>query len=409
MESKYLKYKKKYLDLQNKIRKMIGGNIDLRVTNFTHIIELLRGVDEKCINSFIKSENISNELINIERVIGSGVNGEVLLISLKGFAPIAVKTIPISKSDYNNIRSYNEGDLNVVSVLAEMKALELCTSYVLKKKSPHYNIIYKHLVCTNCEYIGDKVLGQTYNDTFDKSHESTLGKIRETNALAENNYRLRQYKIKDVQLFNKISGNIIPQYCVYILNEIADGDMMQLLTKDLSFNDFKIYLFQIFSALNLCYIEDEMSHHDLHCKNILFVNDMYNNTEHDLYNIIIQNDDGTGRESIHVRLPLNGKMLRIWDFGRVNIQGKIHIIGNSYYAETKRERFEKDINKLFNDGSLGLKKNPHINTKAEFIALIDMIHTKYKEAGYFGLMKYMIEQINEINGTCVTERYKYNF
>jgi len=210
------------------------------------------------------------------------------------------------------------------------------------------------------------------------SHEATLGKIRETNAIAEGNYSLRQYKIKDVQLFNKTSGNIIPQYCVYILNENADGDMLQLLTEDLSFNDFKIYLFQIFSALNLCYIENEMSHHDLHCKNILFVNDLYNNTDHDLYNIIIQNDDATGRESIPVRLPLNGKMLRIWDFGRVNIQGRIHIIGTTYYRETKRERFNKDIYKLFNDGSLGLKNNPRIIIKPHFIEFIIMIDSIYE-------------------------------
>jgi len=38
-----------------------------------------------------------------------------------------------------------------------------------------------------------------------------------------------------------------------------------------------------------------------------------------------------------------------------------------------------------------------------------MIETAYMKAGYFGLMKYMIQQINEINGSCVNERYKYNF
>jgi hypothetical protein len=325
-----------------------------------------------------------------------------------GINNIAVKTIPISEDDYNNIIQYND-NLNVVSALAEIKALELCNRYVLNKKSPHYNVMYKFLLCTNCQYVGKKVLEQAYKDTFDASYNDKLNKIRQYNARIEDNSLLRQYKIKDVQQFNKTSENIIPQYCVYILNENADGDMMQLLTEDLSFNDFKIYLFQIFSALNLCYIENEMSHHDLHCKNILFVNDMYNNTDYDLYNIIIQNDDGTITESIPVRLPLNGKMLRIWDFGRVNIQEKIHIIGSTYHRETKRERFEKDVKKLFDDGSLGLKQNSHINTKAEFIALIDMIKTKYVEAGYFGLMKYMIEQINEINGTCVTERYKYNF
>jgi len=66
MKSKYLKYKQKYLDLRNKMRKLIGGNIDLRCSNFMGITELLQGVDEKCINSFVKRENISNELINID-------------------------------------------------------------------------------------------------------------------------------------------------------------------------------------------------------------------------------------------------------------------------------------------------------------------------------------------------------
>jgi hypothetical protein len=139
MESKYLKYKKKYLDLQNKIRKMIGGNIDLRAKNFTCIIELLQSIDKNCINSFIKEENISEGIIKIEKLLGSGVNGEVLLTNMIGINNIAVKTIPISEDDYNNIIQYND-NLNVVSALAEIKALELCNGYVLNKKSPQKSL-----------------------------------------------------------------------------------------------------------------------------------------------------------------------------------------------------------------------------------------------------------------------------
>ena len=121
--------------------------------------------------------------------------------------------------------------------------------------------------------------------------------------------------------------------------------MSSLLTPDLTFNNLKIYLFQIFSALNLCYIEHEMSHHDFHCKNVLFVNDEYNDVDHDLYNIIIEKDDKSEKEIIPVKLPLNGIILRILEFGRVNIQGKMHILKSTYFKEEKRHRFHKDVQK----------------------------------------------------------------
>jgi hypothetical protein len=410
MYSKYLKYKNKYLNLRYKIKNLIGGNIILRSTNFTRINSLLDGIDVlKCINSFIKEENIPADLFQIERIIGSGVNGEVLSIKLTGDETIAVKTIPISKNDYDNIRGYDEHNIDVVSALAEIKTLELCTQYVLQKKSPHFNMMYKYLLCNNCAYIGDKVQDQRFGDMFNPSYTDKLNEIKRVNAIAEGNSPARGYKIKDVQQFNKTSGNIISQYCVYIFNENANGDMQSLLTPDLSFDTFKIYLFQIFSALNLCYVELEMSHHDLHCKNILFVNDEYDSVDHDLYNIIIKKDDEPETEIIPVKLPLNGKMLRIWDYGKVNIQGKIHITGTTYFREDKRNRFKKDIHKLFNDGQLGLIHNQFINTKGEFIEFIREIEQNYDENGYFGLMKYLIEKINEINTTCVTERFKYNF
>lgn len=87
-------------------------------------------------------------------------------------------------------------------------------------------------------------------------------------------------------------------HCVYIFNEIAHGNMDNLITPTLSLYDFTIYLFQIFSALNLCYIENEMSYHDLHCRNILFINDEYKYVDHDLYNIIIEIDDKTNKDII---------------------------------------------------------------------------------------------------------------
>jgi hypothetical protein len=270
-------------------------------------------------------------------------------------------------------------------------------------------MMYTYLLCKNCEYIGAKVQEQKFSDSFDISYKDIINEIKRKNAIIENNNPARSYKIKDIQEFNKISKNIIPQYCVYIFNELANGDMMSLLSHDLLFCDLKIYLFQIFSALNLCYINNEMSHHDLHCKNILFHNDKYKDVDHDKYNIIIENDNKLIRQNIVVKLPLNGKMLRIWDFSRVNIQGKIHIIGSSYHIENKRVRFLKDINKLFNDGQLGLKNNEYICANKEFMNFIIEIEHKYNENGFYSLMLYLIEKINEINTTCDKERDRYNF
>jgi len=411
MENKYLKYKNKYLNLRNKIRNLIGGNINLRCDNYCKITSLLKQINSsRCINSFIKEDNIPKELFNIEKVIGSGANGEVLSIKLKGYPEnIAVKTIPITKTDYDIIKSYDNHSINVVSALAEIKALEICTQYILTKKSPHFNMMYKHLLCTNCQYIDVKVQEQRFTDIIEKSYTKKLEEIKKANAHVEGNSPQRGYKIKDVQEFNKTSENIIPQYCFYIFNENAHGDMSSLLTPDLTFNNLKIYLFQIFSALNLCYIEHELSHHDFHCKNVLFVNDEYNDVDHDLYNIIIEKDDKSEKEIIPVKLPLNGIILRIWDFGRVNIQGKMHILKSTYFQEEKRHRFHKDVQKLFNEGELGLKMNVNISCNKEFIDFIIKLESKYAENGYFGLMKYLIKKINEINTSCVTERYRYNF
>ena len=393
------------------MKSLIGCNIILRRENYKKITVLLEKIDSiKCINSFIGEENISKNLVNIERVIGSGVNGEVLSIKLTGHDElIAVKTIPITKTDHDHIIKYIDGNINIVYALAEIKALDICTQYVLTNKSPHFNIMYKYLLCKNCQYFDIKVQEKTFIDYVDPLCKDILDKIKKDNAIKEGNHINRCYKIKDIQEYNKKSKKVISQYCVYIFNERANGDMQYLLNCDLTFNNLKIYLFQIFSALNLCYIENEMSHHDLHCKNILFVNDEYKDVDHDLYNIIIENDDKTETKTIPVKLPLNGKMLRIWDFGRVNIQGKIHIISSPYFRENKKVRFMKDVEKIFNDAQLGLKNNPIIRSNDDFIKFIDEIIKKYNENGYFSLMNYLIEKINEINTTCNSERFRYNF
>ncbi len=411
MQSKYLKYKNKYLNLRKKIKYLVGGNILLRVENSRRIIERLERIElTKCINSFKIEDKIGSELIEIERILGSGVNGEALSIILKGPEPItvAVKTIPISKNDYDNFTRYRDG-IDVISPLAEIKALEICTQYVFNQKSPHFNITYKHLLCNNCKYVDEKVQNLSFNDGFPETYKEKLNEIKKANAIKEGNSIKRGYKIKDIQQFNNIDEHIIDQYCIYIFNEKADGDMSNLINDTLSFNNLKIYLFQIFSALNLCYIEDEMSHHDLHSKNILYVNDEYNDVDHDLYNIVIETDDKSNRETIPVKLPLNGKMLRIWDFGKVNVQNRIHIIKSSYFRENKRERFSKDVEKFLGNGEGGLLDNQYINSNREFREFIEAIRQKYIENGYYNLMKYLIEKINEINVTCVTERNKYNF
>lgn len=64
-------------------------------------------------------------------------------------------------------------------------------------------------------------------------------------------------------------------------------------------------------------------------------------------------------------------------FGRVNIQKKIHIINSSYFSENKRIRFKKDIDKLFIDGQLGLKNNPYICNRPEFMCIINELIHKY--------------------------------
>jgi hypothetical protein len=334
---KYLKYKNKYLNFKNI---MIGGASaggddrinDNRIAIFNENTELLKNIDlYKCINSFIKKDNVPDGLLQKEKIIGSGVNGEVISMRLPNNNTIAVKTIPMTKNNYDKFIAHKDLDLSkdlnlsVVSAIAEIKALEICTNYVLRCKSPHFNAMYKYLLCENCKYIDTKVQETRFEDNINELYKIDVNKIRSANAILEGNSEMRPYRIKDIQQFIKETGNIIQQYCIYILNENADGDMLRLLTPELSFNDLKIYMFQIFSALNLCYINDEMSHHDLHCKNILFVNYVYNNVDCDLYKIIIKKDDGTEEKSIDVKLPLNGKMLRIWDFGRVNIQRKIYI------------------------------------------------------------------------------------
>ena len=189
------------------MKSLIGCNIILRRENYKKITVLLEKIDSiKCINSFIEEENISKNLVNIERVIGSGVNGEVLSITLTGHDElIVVKTIPITKTDHDHIIKYIDGNINIVYALAEIKALDICTQYVLTNKSPHFNIMYKYLLCKNCQYFDIKVQEKTFIDYVDPLCKDILNKIKKDNAIKEGNHINRCYKIKDIQEYNKKS------------------------------------------------------------------------------------------------------------------------------------------------------------------------------------------------------------
>ena len=104
--------------------------------------------------------------------ISYGVNGEVISMKLPNNNTIAVKTIPMTKNNYDKFIAHKDLDLSknlnlsVVSAIAEIKALEICTNYVLRCKSPHFNAMYKYLLCENCEYIDTKVQETRFEDNI---------------------------------------------------------------------------------------------------------------------------------------------------------------------------------------------------------------------------------------------------
>jgi len=401
-KDKYLKYKNKYLQLNN----MNGGEIRIIREKFIRIGENISQFSRAyCFNTFTANEKKLNELFVIGGVLGTGVNGEVLSVNLRNAENdiIAVKTIPVSQSDYTSIDTKcNDGVNKVSSTKAEIEALKIVTRYVLDNKSPHFNIMYGYFLCDSCKYHGPDILNRVFDDTIDSEYRTRINSIREKNARAEGNHIERKYRIKDVQELNNEQLSI-KQHCIYILSEIADGDMSKLITADLSFDNLKIYLFQIFSALNLCLIEDEMSHHDLHIKNILYINDNHEDFDHDIYNFVVIKND---REEVKVcvKLPLNGKILKLWDFGRVNIQRKIHITGSTYFREDRKIRFFRDIEKLITSSPIGLN---NIISNVDFKVFLSAIITNYQENGYYGLMMFLIENINEINSECSKPRFTY--
>ena len=355
-----------------------------------------------CINPIITERRTKD--LEFLKSIGNGVNGEAIIVKNTILNLImAVKIIPLLHEEYD------KKDLTV-SAFAEVYAMKICNNFIIHGISPHFNMYYAHFLCDGCDYYGIELSNKNVVTKKPIANEELSSIIRKNQAIFTDNGGLRP-KIRDVIEYNKLEllnhrPIIIKTPCMYILNELADGDMTNLLSNTLTYNELVVYLFQIYSAIYLCYLH-KITHHDLWAKNVLYKNDIIDTSIHDYdqYTFIY------GSLTCSVKVPLVGKILLIWDFGRVNIEG---VINTTYNREPMFERLKYDVDKIINMADYGIKniinKLELESSKKEMMnKLIDDIIPNYNSGnkGIEGVLLYLIYNINLINKECTKKRYEY--
>lgn len=215
----------------------------------------------------------------IKRIGTKSVDGEVYkaCYPLNCKNKIAVKKIEIPVLDEEQ-KGYAKNFLRKDAVnsdnpiWAELTFLTICTEFVKKRICPNLPMYFRYDYCNRCP------------DTTRKS-------------------------------------------CVYISNELADGDLKNFLGNcNFSFDELVSCYYQILLGLYTLKLRIKLQHNDLHQGNVLFHNLKKNSTgackrpvltpkEYFRYKI---NEGGD-----YIDVPIYDKLFVIWDFGRSFIKGKI--------------------------------------------------------------------------------------
>ena len=154
--------------------------------------------------------------------------------------------------------------------------------------------------------------------------------------------------------------------CLYITNELADGNLREYLkTDNYSLDELMSCFYQIFLGLYALKYHFGVEHNDLHAGNVLFHNLNRKDKKPEIWRYKFD-------DKFYIDVPIYDKLFVIWDFGRSTIKGKVepseileisedyntgnlyedygHVVSNlisSEYSYTDRNKAKK--NKIFID------------------------------------------------------------
>lgn len=348
-EKKYLKYKQKYLksvkykcnqnytkELSNLCIKDSKGkysdktrcinkctNYQITISNELRFSRLnkYKYIQKKLnnkykYNTFEKyciGKNITDIVIN--NFISNGVNGEVYIGTFntekKKNIYIAIKKQPLSIDE-----SKSENILNsTFEPWAEIYAMKAGNKLFEQNITPHVSLLYNYFICDECTYENEKLREKSNNN------------------------------------------------CLYIINELATSDLHYWRKQNHTKDEWYIMLFQIIYSLLAFQYTYNLSHGDLHTKNILYDKiNSYNTYNKYIFfgkTIIIKN---------------NMYMFKLYDFAKATSP---NFIKNKNYSQDNIIKHRtKDIMKLFDDLINNNYDDPTIILPPEPIKTI--LHDTYK-------------------------------
>lgn len=253
---------------------------------------------EICEKEVEGKNELSNEIVLLNRIGTKSVDGEVFkacyLLSCKKYIAVKKIHIEIPKKEEKYINNYYSLDaVNSHSIWSELLFLKAMTELVKNKICPNLPMYFNNYICKNCD--------------------------------------------------NKTGDN-----CMYIVNELANGDLkMYLNTYTYSFDELMSCYYQIFLALYCIKKQYNLFHNDLHFGNVLFHNLDKSNKEIKYWKYKLNN-------SIEIVVPIYSKLFVLWDFGRSTIKNKIEPYDiKKLQIDSHLEDFERIIYMLvaFPEGS----------------------------------------------------------
>lgn len=218
-----------------------------------------------------KQKKLDKNIELLRRIGTESIYGE----AFKGCYPknckieLAIKKIPIPQKDLKyKDKSDSKEALKKSIVWSELFFLKLTNLLVKEQVCPHLPLMYKYYICNNCSY-------------ENKNIQKTIPKESLDN-------------------------------CIIVINELADGDLKNFLTKEKpKKSELYIAYYQIYIAIYCIYKYFRIEHQDLHWGNVL-----YHKIKPGGYIKYII--DGT-----EILIPNIGYLFVLWDFGLAKISGKI--------------------------------------------------------------------------------------
>lgn len=232
---------------------------------------------------------------------------------------IAVKKVVLLPGDRGE--SFTKKQLSSgESAWIEMAALQFASMLVIAKICPNLPLTYKYFWCPKCKF--------------------------------EN---------------KEIEGSPI-QPCLYVANELANGDLHTYVTKKTEIFTPAVIENCVFQLVAACYAFEKyylMTHNDLHLKNVLV---------HEIQ------PGGYWEYRINgktYRVPNLGYVFVVWDFGMVHIPGKIKGFPDFFTMEANPVPNETDIGRvcsLLNDklrSKTGIRKLGRKNARSRLLSEIE--------------------------------------